>query len=120
AAPAPAMEGTRQAAPPPRERRHSYTTGARAAPAAMAQSRALRQQGTREEPAAQFHAGMDSAASLSTPAPPSEWFAGIRRLRDRGDLDAARDMLARFLDAHPGRDVPDDLQPLLPVTYPAP
>ncbi|GEM_PF-3021741 len=40
------------------------------------------------------------------------WLQRIREQRDRGDLEAARASLARFVQAHPGHPLPDDLKAL--------
>ncbi|MBD9368083.1 hypothetical protein [Xanthomonas sp. XNM01] len=46
------------------------------------------------------------------PADIAGWLERIRQQRDRGDLDGARASLARFVDAHPGHPLPEDLRAL--------
>lgn len=105
-------------------RRHSYTNSARAASAAMAESRALRQSAARdpgrESAAMAPAAAAPSADGLTPDHPPSEWFAEVRRLRDGGELEAARALLERFVEAHPSHALPDDLRPLHSAPPPVP
>lgn len=100
------------------ERRHSYTNSARAGSAAMTESRALRQakaeDARRELGATATAASVPGADGLTSDDPPSRWYAEIRRLRDAGDIDAARAVLDRFHDVHPTQALPDDLRALLP------
>ncbi|OHE85284.1 MAG: hypothetical protein A2190_13030 [Lysobacterales bacterium RIFOXYA1_FULL_69_10] len=106
------------------ERRHSYTNSARAASAAMAESRALRQAAARdsgrESAAMASAAAAPSADGLTADHAPSEWFAEVRRLRDGGEVNAARALLERFVEAHPSQALPDDLRPLQPAPPPVP
>ena len=106
------------------ERRHSYTTSARAASAAMVESRALRQAAARDsgrESAAMAPAAAAPPADrLTLDHPPSEWFVEVRRLRDEGDIGAARALLERFVETHPSHALPDDLRPLQPAPPPVP
>lgn len=53
------------------------------------------------------------AAATAPAQPPAEWLQHIRALRDRNDLEAARNQLRRFAEAHPDHAIPDDLKPLL-------
>ena len=120
------QEGVQEAQTQAPERRHSYTTSARAASAAMVESRALRQAAARDSgresaavaPAAA--AAAPSADGLTPDHPPSEWFAEVRRLRDEGDIGAARALLERFVESHPSHALPDDLRPLQPAPPPVP
>ena len=100
------------------ERRHSYTNSARAGSAAMTESRALRQAKAedvrRELGTTATAASVPGADGLTSDDPPSRWYAEIRRLRDAGDIDAARAVLDRFHDVHPTQALPDDLRALLP------
>ena len=120
------QEGVQEAQTQAPERRHSYTTSARAASAAMVESRALRQAAARDSgresaavaPAAA--AAAPSADGLTNDHPPSEWFAEVRRLRDEGDIGAARALLERFVESHPSHALPDDLRPLQPAPPPVP
>ena len=92
----------------------------------MVESRALRQAAARDSgresaavaPAAA--AAAPSADGLTNDHPPSEWFAEVRRLRDEGDIGAARALLERFVESHPSHALPDDLRPLQPEPSPVP
>jgi hypothetical protein len=53
----------------------------------------------------------DAAADLAD-LEPAEWMDAIRRLREAGDVDAARAELRRLLDRHPDLELPEDLRDL--------
>jgi hypothetical protein len=53
----------------------------------------------------------DAATDLAD-LEPAEWMDAIRRLREAGDVDAARAELRRLLDRHPDLELPADLRDL--------
>ena len=69
----------------------------------------------------QSAAGADAGSALgglatrqdAAPMKPATWLAEIRRLRDAGEIDAARARLVEFRRAYPKWVIPTDLAPLL-------
>ena len=71
--------------------------------------------GYRDQSAAGADAGALGGLARQDAAPmkPAPWLAEIRRLRDAGEIDAARARLVEFRRAYPKWVIPTDLAPLL-------